>query len=217
MQIPLYKRLFSYVWPITLSQTIGKNMTVLLLQLYRNEFMLGTPKAIYSYGTSYRPFLKTFAKLKDELPACRRFLLLGTGLGSALKILQVKYNLFPEAVLIDNDEDVLKQSMKVMNLNQQHNVQWICQDGMSYLEQNKSKFDLIGVDLFIDLLPASIIQEDRFVTACKKNLSTNGICIFNTIFTDDNDIVSMEQKLKLQFPHVEFILDRVNTYFICRN
>ena len=215
MKIPLYKRFLSYLFPITLETTIGNNMTVLLMQLYCDQFMLGTSKAIYSYGIRYNPFRKPFKLIEQELSGINTFLLLGTGLGSALKILQDQYALFPDSVLVDNDEDVLQFSIRYMQLNDRTNVQWKCSHALQYLQDNTQKFDLIGVDIFNDLVQPEFTFSDAFLMASSERLTAKGICIFNMILKDDNKIVAMEKQLKKYFSRVRFLMDKVNTYFIC--
>ncbi len=191
-------------------------MTVLLVQLYFNQFMLVTPRAIYSFGTRYAPFRKPFIRIKDELQRVNHFLLLGTGLGSALKILQDTYHVFPAATLIDNDLDVLRFSTKYMHLNKAQNVEWICKDAIEYLTVSSKKYDLIGVDIFRDLVQPEFTTTGAFFTLCARALNPKGICLFNMILHDDNEIVDVERKLKRHFSKVTFIIDKVNTYFICR-
>ncbi len=216
MQIPFYKKILSFFIPVTLEKTIGNNMTVLLVQLYVNQCMLVTPRAIYSYGTRYNPFRKPFAGMQHELKKVNSFLLLGTGLGSALSILQKKYALFPEATLVDNDEDVLNFSQKYMDLNSRANVEWICQDAVAYLNSTSRKFDLMGVDIFKDLVQPNFVTTTSFFAHCAAALQPNGTCIFNMILEDDNKIIDIQKALSEHFAEVTFILDKVNTYFICR-
>lgn len=190
-------------------------MTVLIVQLYLGEILLLTPDAIYSYGNRYRPFSHSFARISDKLPSVQTFLLLGTGLGSALHILQQRYHCYPETTMVDYDDDVLKLSMKYGNLNTKQNVRWRCSDATQFLQQNSDKFDLIGVDLFRELVLPDFVTQTSFLMLCKNALSENGICMFNLIFNDDNEIITMEATLNTIFSSVQFIPDKVNTYFIC--
>jgi len=215
MQIPVYKKILSYVLPITIEKTIGNNMTVLMLQLYCNQFMLATPRAIYSFGTRYSPYKKPLAQIRAELPRVKNFLQLGTGLGSSLKIIQDKYNLFPDAVLVDNDKDVLRFSLTYMDLNTHNNVEWKCADAVQFLNTNTKKFDLIGVDVFMDLVQPKFICTNDFINQCRQTLQPDGICLFNMILENDNHIIEIEELMKTHFRKVSFILDKVNTYFIC--
>ncbi len=215
MNIPFYKKMLSFIVPVNIEETIGNNMTVLMMQLYCNQYVLGTPRAIYSFGKRYSPFRKTFSGIKSELKNVNSFLLIGTGLGSALKILQDQYAVFPNTILVDNDEDVLAFSIKYMNLNTHRNVEWKCSDAVQYLTMNKQKFDLIGIDIFNDLVQPNFVTTDSFLALCSQTLQANGICIFNMILENDNKIVEIETQLKQHFIQVKFIIDKVNTYFIC--
>lgn len=215
MHIPFYKRILSFIIPITLQKSIGTQLSVLYLQLYRNHLILGTNQAIYSYGLRYNPFTKTFALLHNELKKVDSFLLLGTGLGSALYILQQKYKRFPNTTCIDNDEEIIKFSKSNLNLNARNNVQWICTDVRDYLETVTQKFDLIGVDIFKDLVVPHFITKPPFIIACKNVLRPNGICIFNLIFKHDTAKQNVEKLLNQHFARVKRIDDKTNTYFIC--
>jgi len=212
--IPLYKKVLSYLIPISIEKTIGKNLTVLQIQVYCNQLMLVTPRAIYSYGIKYNPFRKSFAYIKNDISQINSFLLLGTGLGSALKILQDKYHQFPSSILVDNDEDILNLSIKYMDLNRRKNVNWVCDDAVNFLRNNTKRFDLIGIDIFRDLVQPEFTYSKSFVELCNETLTPQGICVFNMILNDDNKIVEIESLLKLHFKKVKFLIDGVNTYFI---
>lgn len=215
ISIPRYKRLLSYLLPVTIEKTIGQKMTILMVQIYLGELLLVTPDAIYSYGKRYKPFRNTFAHIQSDLPFVRSFLLLGTGLGSALTLLQTKYNCFPESTLVDYDEDVLKLSIKYGNLNEKKNVSWVCADATQFLMKNNRQYDLLGVDLFRELTLPDFVTSADFIALCRKALTEKGICIFNLIFKDDNEILAVERKLQNHFSSVRFLPDKVNTYFIC--
>lgn len=215
MQIPFYKKVLSYIYPITLEKTIGNNFTILMVQLYCNEFLLVTPKAIYSFGTRYDPFRKMFKLMQHQLPHVESFLLLGTGLGSALAILQKKYACYPNAVLIDNDEDVLAFSMRYFSLNAKKNVTWKCMDATHFLHASTQKFDLIGVDIFKDLIAPNYVTSTVFIEQCKQSLHKNGSVLFNLILNDEESVWKTNKKLQTHFEQVQCIRDKINTYFIC--
>ena len=165
--ISLRKKVLSYLYPVSIIEFSNEKHRKLILQLFCNQFMLSTQDAVYSFGTFYTPFRKSFALIKDDIQNCQRFLLLGTGLGSALKILQKKYQVYPDSVLVDNDKDILELSMKFMNLNERKNVSWIYNDAVTYLKSNMQVFDLIGVDLFRGTLLSNDFKQTSFFELCK--------------------------------------------------
>lgn len=217
MQIPFYKKLASYFFPIKLKEVTSVQNNLLRVYLFRNQFMLSNLDAIYSQGTSYEPFSMPFEKLKKEINSINSFLLLGTGLGSALHILQKHYNHFPSSTLVDIDEDVLALSKEFMHLNTKNNVEWVCDDALIYLQETTKTFDLIGVDVFKGTTVPFDIQTDYFVSLCKKRINKNGIVIFNYISKNKTDILMLENKMQHKFNSIEIILHGLNKFYICRN
>ena len=216
MRIPFYKKLASYIYPIVLEHMEGIHHRNLSILLYQGQLMMSTTDAIYSYGTKYYPFGKPFAEMKKELPRLKSFLLLGTGLGSALKILQADYKLFPKTVLVDYDEAILALSVKYMGLNAKQNVQWVCDDASGYLHDSQEKFDLIGVDVFKGMFVPTSVRTDQFILDCTSALNPNGICIWNMMFHKDIEEQDYEQRLQTRFTSVVRMNYKVNTFFICR-
>ncbi|MBK7689876.1 MAG: hypothetical protein IPK62_07325 [Bacteroidetes bacterium] len=214
--VSLKKKVLSYFYPITISEFSNEKHRKLVLQLFCNQFMLSTEDAVYSFGTFYTPFRKSFALIKDDLQQCERFLLLGTGLGSALKILQKKYQVYPDAVLVDNDKDILELSMKFMNLNEKKNVSWIYNDAITYLKSETPHFNLIGIDLFRGTLLSNDFKQASFFELCKSKLEPNGICIFNMILNSRNESIIINDRLAQHFSNIRKITFKLNTFFICR-
>ncbi len=214
MHIPFYKRLLSFLFPVTLQRTIGSQLTVLELQLYRNHYILVTPRAMYSYHLQYDPFRNTFRTIQSELANVNSFLLLGTGLGSALQILQQQYHCYPQTTCVDNDETVIEFCRNYMQLNTRNNVEWIYDDVRHFLDTQTKTYDLIGIDIFKELVMPAFIARNTFIMQCRSALNPNGICIFNMIFEDDNEILQTERRLQEHFHRVVTIPDKMNTYFI---
>ena len=216
MEVGLGIKLKSFLYPVTIKTVSNDRHQRLSLQLYCNQFMLSTHDAVYSFGTFYTPFRKTFSYIKKEITQCKSFLLLGTGLGSALKILQEKYQLYPDAVLVDNDNDILDLSIKYMNLNNKNNVTWKYTDALNYLQTTTQTFDLIGVDVFRDTLIPKDFKQLYFFELCKKALNPGGYCIFNMILNSSNEKMIIIERLRLAFSNVKEISFKMNTFYVCR-
>lgn len=212
----LYQRILSYLYPVQLKGFSSSKHTVLNLQYFKGQWMLATQEAIYSAGTSYSPFRKTFYKIRKELPYVQHFLLLGTGLGSALKILQTRYQCYPHAVLVDYDETILEVSQTYMDLNQQHNVEWVCDDVAHFITETTLQFDLIGVDVFKDTDLSSHMMTHNFIQSCREHLTPKGICILNCIFKQEHEQAHFENLLHAHFSTIESISHLRNQFYICR-
>lgn len=215
MEIPFYKKIGSYFFPIKLKEVSSNQNSLLRVYLFRSQMMLSCADAIYSQGISYEPFSLPFEKLKKEIPTFDTFLLLGTGLGSALQILQKKYQHFPKTTLVDIDENVLALSKEYMNLNTKNNVEWICDDALIYLQETSKTFDLIGVDVFKGTTVPFDIQTDYFMRLCEKKINKNGKVIFNFIAQNKTDILMFENKMQHKFNSIEIILHGLNKFYIC--
>jgi hypothetical protein len=217
MEIPYYKKLISYFFPLKLKEVTSVQNNLLRVYLFRNQMMLSCADAIYSQGISYEPFRLSFKKIKKEIPSINSFLLLGTGLGSALQILQNEYHHYPVTTLVDIDEDVLTLSKEFMALNTKNNVEWICEDALLFLQETTKTFDLIGVDVFKGTTVPFDIQTDYFISLTAKKLSRNGIIIFNFIAQNKTDGLLLEDKMQHKFKHIEIILHGLNKFYICKN
>lgn len=212
----LFQRILSYLYPVQLKGFSSSKHTVLNLQYFKGQWMLATHDAIYSAGTSYSPFRKTFHKIRKELPLVQHFLLLGTGLGSALKILQTEYQCFPKSILVDYDDKILEVSKNYMELNQRHNVEWVCDDVAHFITETTLQFDLIGVDVFKDTDLSSHMMTPNFIQSCREHLTSKGLCILNCIFKQEDEQAYFENLLHAHFSDIESISHLRNQFYICR-
>lgn len=209
------KRILSWFVPLTLKVYSSETNPSLKVKLYRGELLLTTTFAIYSQGKSYRPFRKMFQQIKTELQQVQSFLLLGTGLGSALKILQDSYQCYPRATLVDLDPVVLEISKEWMNLNTKNNVQWYCEEAKHFLQNHSSSFDLIGLDVFHDLTVPLEIRSIDFMRLCEQRLNQHGILCWNMIHPTETDEKQFEDCLHQVFQVNRYLLER-NFFYICR-
>ena len=205
----------SWLWPQPITQIVDAGHH-LQLDLYRNEYMLSTPQAIYSWGLHYKPFNVSFDKIKNDIPSIHSFLLLGTGLGSALSILQKKYKQFPETILVDKSQAILDLSQHYMALNTYQNVQWVCADAQTFLLNNTSKFNAIGVDIFTDMHVEHHFKQEAFYRLVAEHLTPGGIAIFNNVFASRNDRDIVLKRMQQVFDTVQPIHQGINTYTIAR-
>lgn len=210
-----FVQLSSWLWPQAIC-SIQDGAQRLQLDLYRNEYMLSTPQAIYSWGLHYKPFLIPFKKLQNELPQVTDFLLLGTGLGSALSILQKKHGIYPNTVLVDSSQAILDLSQHYMALNKQNNVQWICKDAMLYLQEESKLFSLIGIDIFTDMHVENQFKQEAFFRLIATHLNPGGIAVFNHVFASRNDRDIVLKRMQQVFATVSPINKGINTFIIAR-
>lgn len=212
--IPGYKYFLSYILPVRIASRSSDYHTELNLELYRGQLTLSTSSALYSVGISYAPFKIGFRAIRDVLPNVQSFLLLGTGLGSALQILQKKYRVFPQTSLVDNDNEVLRLSRQWMHLNAQEKTDWVCADARAFMKSNTKKFDLIGIDVFHDLFHPEWACEEVFIQRCRAALNLHGIVIANYIFREDYKKEYTLEVFERLFRRIEIIPYRQNLIIV---
>lgn len=216
MSFSLLYRCISYLYPIPVEKGQDIRGKAVRLELCRGQLMLSTALAVYSYGTRYHPFRKPLAELGKELQGVKRFLLLGTGLGSALKILQEKHGVYPDSVLLDADPLMLQWSRHYMNLNQHNNVAWICKDAEQYVKETEERFDLIGLDIFTDMTPPLFTKSESFFRSLRNLMHPGGILVFNVFFSSLNEQQVVEDRLQRVFRSAFNIPHDRNAFYICR-
>lgn len=196
-----YKKVLGYLYPITISKQENEQHPNLQIKYYQGQYQLESGGALYSDGHRYTPFRLAyrFLEKKNSLKNTEDFLLLGAGLGSALKRLHEVYKMFPTTYLVEQDADILACSKKYLLNEQTKNIHFIQDDALVYLLKTKNTFDLIGVDLFHNLENSSLLKDPKFweqvVQVCKPKTTL----IVNTIFTKKVRRENFEKLLSLNF------------------
>lgn len=215
MKLPFIKQILSYFYPQLIKRDFDIFNQEHKLELYQNQLILSTTSAVYSFGIKYYPFAIPFKKIKHDLTRVESFLMLGTALGSGLKILQQKYSVFPCSTLVDINPLLLDYSKKFMNLNSQNNVNWQCIDAETFLDQNEDKFDLIGIDIFINMNVPLFVKSTQFMSCIKHHLSKKGKSIWNLTYSSRNEKLIVEDRLQKTFNQVIQIPHDTNNFYIC--
>lgn len=216
MHIPIWKKLLSWLVPVTIARKSSGKHPALFLKQYQGHLILATPTAYYSYGNVYLPYRKMFKFIETDIPRVQDFLMLGTGLGSALKILQTRYQCFPNADLVEWDEEIIAWSMRTMSLNTRNNVTWIKDDAANFVQQTTHTYDLIALDLFRDTAIPEHFKSKPFYTACKNLLNENGILCINIIPAYKQEENDIQEMLHYTFSSINSLHFAKNVFLICR-
>jgi spermidine synthase len=148
------------------------------LYLYRNQWQLATADAFYSNGKRYRPLLVAFKKIKQELPMVHHVLLLGTGLASAVHILE-HMNFHPAFTLVEIDKAVLTLAIELMPPQNLSRIEPVCMDAQLFMQENKKVYPLIVCDVFIGRSVPDFVSSAVFLEQCKTSLQPGGHFILN--------------------------------------
>lgn len=174
-------------------------------------------EAIYSYGNKYTPYNLAYKQLgKEKLSNIDSVLVLGAGLGSCVKILESKYP-HPSRYydIVDIDEIILSLCEQFLREDFANiDASFYHSDAFDIMNDIDQEYDLICVDLFIELSIPKFILKNNFLEKCKQNLSREGVIIFNTLIKSKMDQLAFEELLKKIFSKFQRINYRLNYIYI---
>jgi spermidine synthase len=177
---------------------------------YNGKKHLNTKNANYSYG-SLQAILK-FGLEKIDLNQINSILLLGLGGGSVIETLRQDFNYHKQITAIDIDPVIIEIAKSEYQLESNSNTTIICEDALKFIKHNTNKFDLIIIDLFIDIKVPKQFLELPFWENVLASKSTNGVLLFNASLEDkkSKQLQSVIEFLKTKVYKVD-VYDKVNT------
>jgi predicted membrane-bound spermidine synthase len=214
----LYK-LASYVFEIPVEKRQSQYSGKVAVSFHQGQYKLSSANAVYSFGTYYTSFSIPFNALEVLSMNLPRVLVLGMGLGSVVNLLE-KNKSIHLITAVDADAVILELAEKYLLSTLSAKVEFVCADAAAFLEDNRSPFELILVDLFVDdKTPVAFLQES-FLLNLKKSLAANGLLFFSKLNTNRADTVENAQFEKIfsrVFPEAFTILADGNKVFCFRN
>ena len=169
-------RLLSYIIPKT--KTIKSDYSGPLEITTKNgRKHLNTKNANYSYG-ALQMILK-FGLDKIDLKKVNSVLLLGLGGGSVIETLRDDFNYQKNITAVDIDPVIIDIAKTEFKIKDSKNLKIVCQDALLFVNQNAQQFDLIIVDLFIDIKVPKQFLDLTFWHDIIKLKSSNGMILFN--------------------------------------
>jgi spermidine synthase len=211
--VPFYKKMLSYLYPVSIWKGEGTQNPFLELLLYQNQYQLATKDALYSDGNRYRPLVLAFNEIGREISSVKKVLVLGTGLGSAVQILRSK-NLSPSFIMVDNDKKVLELAQHM--LHRQKNISFICTDANEFISKTKDTYDLLIVDVFRSrIVPGSIIAR-AFLEKCRQAITEGKYLVLNYIITDEEEWTRALENINSVFPGNKILNNGINRIVIAR-
>jgi spermidine synthase len=154
---------------------------------------------------------KALKKVKNTNLPVGKILILGLGGGTAA---QIASEFWPTAQItgVEIDPVIIRLAKKHFQIDQIPNLKIIQANAITYLINHQSsiinhQFNLILVDMYLgDCLPPKS-EGPQFLNALKKNLSQNGIVIFNRLFWREHKGKARKftQKIEKIFSQIELI------------
>lgn len=196
--VPLHQKLLSYLQPVLLKRSLSEISGYLELRLYHNRFQLLTAGALYSDGERYFPAVAVARHLSAFLPAAKRVLVLGAGLGSIVQVMRAR-GLHPHYTLVEKDKAVLSWTRQILSEDNRGSrprqpdqdvdqgdvdEEALLDDAEAFMARNQRKFDLAFVDLFAGRDVPDFVITPAFLDQCRKSLSAGGHLALNYLEAD---------------------------------
>ena len=175
---------------------------VLELFLYRGEWQLATLDALYSDGTDYRPLKIAFRRLRHRLGAAKRVLLLGTGLGSGVRILY-KMGFTPDCTLVEIDKVVLQLALELMPPHITPHLSPLCADAAQFVTHCDETYDLVTVDIFIGRHVPAFAVNSEFQKKIRRMVAPGGSFVMNYIVHDTVEWNALKSCIEALYPSVK--------------
>jgi len=200
------KYFLSFILDVKIETTESILNPFLQVVIRNGRLLLNTYNANYSYGSLQDAFRFVFKKIKIKDKNIKEILVLGFGCGSIAALFNGYKNV--EITGVEADE-------KVLALYEKYFIEEITSElilveafAEDYVTTITKTYDLIIVDVFIDIEIPSSIKESSFYKPLQNRLNKNGILIFNFIVLNEKEQIEFEKiedYFKLNYRRVETI------------
>ena len=206
------KRLLSYVKEFPVETLEGKYTETLQVIYHQNRYMLNAPSATYSFEDLYSSFASAFRHIVLEERNMHSVLVLGLGLGSIPWLLQKKYGITCPIDCVEVDPTIAALAEKYYpDAEKFRNLNIHISDASEWIQKNTAKYDLITVDLFIDLYVPTEFHTEDFLQKLRSSVNKNGILLFSRLTANYYREKILWENMKAVFPEGIDIITGGNT------
>lgn len=213
MRLTLLQRFRSYFYPLIVRRESSDLNPVLDLLYYRGHWQLATADALYSDGIHYRPLVTAFKAIKPFLPQIKNVLVLGTGLASAVQILNAQ-GFHPAFTLVELDSKVLELAMEFMPARAAPDIRPVCVDAEQFVRNHQVKYDLLIVDVFNGRDVPEFVLGPEFIRNCAACLAPKGILLLNYMVNSVKDEGKAKAALGAAFKNIRELSLGINRVYI---
>ena len=178
------KKFLSYFWPTTrrFSSEINGTLEVTYIN---GKKVLDSENANYSYGSLLK--ILEFGLKKVDFKSVENLLILGMGGGSVIHSLRNTFKYTKNIVAVEIDPEIIKLAKQEFGICNSENLQIIEGDAFEFVKTSAEKFQLIIIDLFIDLNVPPMFYGKEFCEKVSKLLDESGSIIFNVGINLENE------------------------------
>ncbi len=171
------KKILSYLMPIVSKTIPSKHNGLLEITWINGTKVLDTANANYSYGSLQRILQYGLKKINVKRDA--RILVLGLGGGSVIPTIYQCYGKKVAITAVEIDEVIIDVAAHEFAITSNSSLQIICEDALTFIDRDKSFYDLIIIDLFVDDQVPQQFYEASFFEAVSQRLKPKGKFLFN--------------------------------------
>ena len=169
-------KILSYIYPIT--KKVHSDISgTLEITWYNGKKHLNTNNANYSYGSLQR--ILKFGLHKIDLKKVNSILLLGLGGGSVVQTLREDFNYIKPITAVDIDPVIIDIAKNEFGVTENETLTIICEDALNFMASTTQKYDLIIIDLFVDIVVPIEFMKLSFWQNVVEASTPNGTILFN--------------------------------------
>lgn len=202
MKSTLFK-FFSYLFPKVKKTVYSEINGDIEITWQNGKKVLNTQNANYSYGNLHK--VMQFGLRKVNLTDISQVLLLGLGGGSAIKILRETFQYKNQITAVEIDPEVITLAKEEFGICEGETTSIICQDALAYVHNETTKYDLIIIDIFIDILVPDEFYTLHFWERISALTQKEGSVVFNAGM--NNRLDSKLNKIIAHLPEFSFSRD----------
>ena len=171
------KWVISWVWPLVIEVDTSATPELEIV-LTHGKKQLHTRVANYSYGNLELAFRRCFEEVSLDWEGCRDVLMLGFGVGSVAHLVKAR-NPSVNITGVELDQRIIDWYGNHFDIVDGAEV--VCADASQYVQDVKTTFDLIIVDLYQDLDVPKEFEQMGFLSRLNELITPGGAMIFNKV------------------------------------
>lgn len=184
------KRLLSVIYPVSTTFS-SKYSGALKIMYHKGKKQLNSKNANYSYGNLQR--ILKFGLEKIDIIKVNSVLILGMGGGSVIKTLRNDFNYNKPITAVEIDPVIITIADTEFGIKENESLTIHCTDAYNFIQTHSEVFDLIVVDLYIDLNIPDKFLSLEFWNALLNSKSSKGQIIFNASVGSSTSTLKLEE------------------------
>lgn len=201
------------MYPVWLRRGSSHFNPNLELILYQGRVQLATHDALYSDGMRYLPAKALVKYLKPGIGKIKNVLVLGTGLGSIVELLD-RAGAEATYTLVEIDNLVLDWARERLEELHIEHINPVCMDAERFAQRNDQHFDLVFIDIFKDRRVPGFARSAAFLEWCRDRVQPGGYVGFNYMVDDPVEWIDILELFKRVFEQHKLLDLGVNKVFV---